>query len=115
MNDAEAAHHHDHSAPAARAATVKDVVCGMSVDPAKTPHRAMHDGATYFFCGAKCREKFIADPQKYLTPLPPPLPSPTNAPPPNAPPLAGKGKRDIAATPGTIWTCPMHPAIRRDG
>ncbi|PZO89704.1 MAG: cadmium-translocating P-type ATPase [Sphingomonas sanxanigenens] len=84
-------HHHDHGA----AATVKDPVCGMTVDPAKTPHHAEHDGATYHFCGARCREKFVADPAHYLHPR-------AAAPAPAAPP-------------GAIWTCPMHPEIRRSG
>src|SRR5579862_6863587 len=95
MSDARAQHHHQphHPAPAA-GGKVKDVVCGMSVDPAKTPHRAAHEGKDYFFCGAKCREKFLANPAKYLGPKP------------DAPP---------GAPAGTIWTCPMHPEIRRDG
>ena len=37
------------------AATVKDPVCGMSVDPTATAHRASHDGQDYFFCSAGCR------------------------------------------------------------
>ena len=45
------------SAPKAR-----DPVCGMTVDPATAKHRADHAGMTYYFCAAKCREKFLADP-----------------------------------------------------
>src|SRR5947208_16238371 len=37
---------------------VRDPVCGMSVDPAATPHRAEHGGQRYFFCGANCRARF---------------------------------------------------------
>ena len=72
-----------------------DPVCGMQVDPAKTPHHATHDGHEHHFCSARCREKFIADPQRYLQPT-------TSAPVPEA-----------AA--GTIYTCPMHPEIRQEG
>ena len=116
MSAAETGHHHDHPAPAASGTKVKDVVCGMSVDPAKTPHRATHD-SDYFFCSAKCRAKFVADPAKYLAPAPPPpLPSNASNPPPNPPPLAGEGKGGgMVSETGTIWTCPMHPEIRRDG
>src|SRR5262245_22339857 len=35
----------------------KDPVCGMTVDPQKTPHRATHAGTDYFFCSAGCRTK----------------------------------------------------------
>jgi len=85
-------HGREHAAPAG---TVRDPVCGMDVDPAKTPHHAAHGGHDYHFCGARCREKFLADPARYLSPA-------ETAPPPEAPP-------------GAIWTCPMHPEIRRDG
>ena len=75
------------------AATVKDPVCGMSVDPTATAHRASHDGQDYFFCSAGCRTKFIGDPMRYLNPR-------VEAEP---------------AVPGAIYTCPMHPEIRQEG
>src|SRR3954465_10319211 len=73
----------------------KDPVCGMTVDPAKTPHRHVHRGENYFFCSAGCRTKFAADPAKYLDP---------SARAPAAPMPAG-----------TIFTCPMHPEVRQQG
>jgi P-type Cu+ transporter len=91
MTDTGHNHHHD---PAPSGVRVKDPVCGMNVDPQKTPHRARLNDRDYFFCNPRCREKFLADPAKYLAPTPaealPPAPR------------------------GTIWTCPMHPEIRRD-
>src|SRR6185437_7850222 len=87
-------HHHELGAAPSGGIRVKDPVCGMSVDPQKTPHRARWRDQDYFFCNPKCREKFIADPAKYLAS------KPADAPPP--------------AAPGTVWTCPMHPEIRRD-
>ena len=75
-------------------AGVLDPVCGMTVDPAATPHHAEHGGTTYHFCSAGCRGKFVADPARYVHPKPAPL---------RAEPVA----------PGTIWTCPMHPQIRQ--
>src|SRR5690606_3845934 len=45
----------------------RDPVCGMSVR-AESPHRTVHEGKAYLFCGARCREKFEADPQHYLHP-----------------------------------------------
>jgi Cu+-exporting ATPase len=53
------AHTHDTAT-----AEVTDPVCGMKVDPAKTPHHAMHADHDYHFCSARCREKFIADPKR---------------------------------------------------
>ncbi|MSO71178.1 MAG: heavy metal translocating P-type ATPase [Alphaproteobacteria bacterium] len=71
-----------------------DPVCGMRVDASTTPYRAHHAGADYFFCSAHCRDSFAANPQRFLAP-----------------------KRDAAppASPGTLYTCPMHPEIVQVG
>ena len=66
----------------------------MPVDPAKTAHHAAHDGQEYHFCSAGCRTKFVAEPAKYLSASPRAAPE---------------------APAGAIWTCPMHPQIRRPG
>src|SRR5262245_21221840 len=56
----------------------RDPVCGMKVDPLKTPHRQHYAGRSYYFCSAECRDKFSANPTKYLAPpvakSPPPVP-----------------------------------------
>jgi P-type Cu+ transporter len=44
----------------------RDPVCGMTVDPARSPHTAQHAGQTFYFCCAGCAAKFRADPQKYI-------------------------------------------------
>jgi Cu+-exporting ATPase len=44
------------------AASAKDPVCGMSVDPHSAKHRAEHNGHPFYFCSAGCRTKFLADP-----------------------------------------------------
>jgi Cu+-exporting ATPase len=79
--------------------TVKDVVCGMDVDPARTKHSTDHEGKSYFFCSAGCLEKFRRDPGKYLS---------------------GGGYEPMASTApaspagvGLEYTCPMHPEIVR--
>jgi Cu+-exporting ATPase len=88
-------------------APVTDPVCGMKVDPAKTPHRHGHEGHDYFFCSAGCRGKFIADPAKYLD---------VGKHSDTAKHLdKGRTKAEPAAPPGTIYTCPMHPQIRQIG
>ena len=45
-----------------------DPVCGMTVAVATARHRAEHGGRSFYFCNPRCREKFIADPQRYLAP-----------------------------------------------
>ena len=52
-----------------------DPVCGMTVDPATTAHKATHEGMEHFFCSAGCRTKFVADPGKYLDDRPEPGPA----------------------------------------
>jgi Cu+-exporting ATPase len=73
-----------------------DPFCGMEVDPAKTPHKALHAGEHYFFCSDGCRRKFVAEPARYLK-------AEADAPP------------QKPTTAGTIYTCPMHPQIRQTG
>jgi YHS domain-containing protein/uncharacterized membrane protein YraQ (UPF0718 family) len=63
---APAAAGHGHHAHRERSAvTVTDPVCGMAVDP-EHALSADHDGDTYAFCSAGCRERFVADPDHYL-------------------------------------------------
>ncbi len=45
---------------------VKDVVCGMMVDPKTAPARSEYRGTTYFFCAKGCKVAFDKDPGKYL-------------------------------------------------
>ncbi len=65
----------------------------MAVDTARSAHHAEHAGHTYHFCSSRCRERFVADPARYLTPSPA-----ATAP-------IGDEVR---------WTCPMHPQIVRN-
>ena len=74
---------------------VFDPVCGMKVDPATAKHQAVRGDTVYRFCSAGCRAKFVADPARYLRTKP------------TAPPTADE--------PGTLYTCPMHPEIRKEG
>ncbi len=88
-------HEHPATGGAEAAESVKDPVCGMTVDPATTPHHADHAGTTFHFCSVGCRAKFLADPSQY------------------AHPKAALRAEPVAA--GTIYTCPMHPQIRQVG
>ena len=58
--------HARHHPPIEEASSVRDPVCGMTVDPASAEHRADHAGASYFFCSTRCREKFEAAPARYV-------------------------------------------------
>lgn len=74
--------------------TARDPVCNMMVDPLRTPHRTLHAGQPVYFCAAKCRAKFEADPQKCLSPARP---------------------SEVPARPDAIYTCPMDPEVRQKG
>ena len=85
--------HHDHADDGHRAATVRDPVCGMTVDPATSKHRFDHHDKTFHFCSAGCRTKFAADPESYLA----------------------ERKPQAEAPEGAVYICPMHPEIRQVG
>lgn len=57
--------HRDAHTPAAAGQAAKDPVCGMNVDP-KSAVRHGHEGGTYYFCSTHCRDKFHAEPEKYI-------------------------------------------------
>lgn len=50
----------------APAALPVDPVCHMEVEPGPGVPSAEHAGVTYWFCCGGCREKFLADPKRYL-------------------------------------------------
>ena len=83
---------HDHACchHETESASLKDPVCGMDVGSDSELHFDF-EGTRYYFCAAHCQKKFAADPGRYLEP-----PAP------------------VAATPGTQWTCPMHPEVLAD-
>ena len=86
---------HGHQGGDEHGARVRDPVCGMEVDTRTSAHKLQLGDGTYYFCSAGCLKKFEANPDRYLNP----------------------SARDALAeaTEGTIWTCPMHPQIRRNG
>ncbi|MEA2894129.1 MAG: P-type Cu+ transporter [Bradyrhizobium sp.] len=82
----DAAGHGDH-------VRATDPVCGMRVDPQTAKHRLAYKGESYFFCSGRCRERFAAEPDKFLQPK----------------------AAEPAANPGSIYTCPMHPEVKQIG
>ncbi len=77
----------------AGAGVMRDPVCGMQVMPEAAHVSTTHAGEEYYFCSARCEEKFTAAPEDYLGDRPAPEPMPA----------------------GTQYTCPMHPEIVKDG
>jgi len=72
---------------------MQDPVCGMQVTLESKGGTAQWQGETYAFCSVKCREKFSADPERYLNPEAAP----------------------VEEDPEAIYTCPMHPEIEQLG
>jgi Cu+-exporting ATPase len=90
---AETSAQHEHEAHHHPVALAKDPVCGMTVEPAHAKHQADHHGETFYFCAQRCKEKFLAEPARYLHP-----------------------SADAAPViEGAIYTCPMHPEVQQIG
>src|SRR5688500_15170393 len=47
------------------AAKVRDPVCGMDVTPESAAGSSTHDGQTYYFCSAACKERFDSDAESF--------------------------------------------------
>ena len=64
-------HGHDHHDAGhihvERAATrVRDLVCGMMIDPASAAATSVYKGQTYYFCSLGCKQQFDAVPTRYV-------------------------------------------------
>jgi P-type Cu+ transporter len=105
------------------ATTVKDPVCGMSVEPSTAKHKVDRSGQIYYFCCAHCAEKFRARPDDYLA-SPAAVPQIVSIAPAAAKGTAGK---DVATAPADsspsssgassqasdrVYVCPMCPEVR---
>jgi xanthine dehydrogenase accessory factor len=53
-------------AEAGTPATATDPVCGMTVTAGPGSYPVEHDGVTYYFCSAGCRQQFVSNPAGYL-------------------------------------------------
>lgn len=94
-NEDSHSHQQHHATSVESSSDLKDPVCGMTVS-ADSPHQLEHQGQSYYFCSARCLDKFNQQPEHYTEP------SQRTAPQPAAP----------AAD--TTYTCPMHPEIQQD-
>jgi Cu+-exporting ATPase len=73
---------------------LRDPVCGMSVST-ESDHACTHESVSYYFCCAGCRNKFEADPQRYL-----------------GGPSIGAQNAGPPAAEGGPYICPMCPEVR---
>jgi len=117
---------------------LRDPVCGMTVDPSAGKPSLAHADRVYHFCGQKCRDRFAAAPEEYLTAKDPVCGMSVDRS--TAEHVARhegrrfyfcsdgckhrfeadpgsflSGERQPPPSPGGKWTCPMHPEIVRDG
>src|SRR5438132_1470309 len=86
--------HRDHSPRAGTSRTGKDPVCGMTVDlDHPKGGKTVFEGREIGFCSSRCKDRFEADPQRYLGEQRPP---------------------ELSAPAGTKWVCPMDPEVEAD-
>ena len=118
--------------PAPSGPTARDPVCGMTVAQASAAATFVHEGTTYYFCHVSCRDKFQADPdrylqqdqakvtapasgtaQRYICPMCPEVESKQPAP----CPKCGMALEPAQVRPRTEteYVCPMHPEVRQAG
>ncbi len=64
----------------------------MPLDTSAAKYKHSHAGQRWYFCSQHCLDRFAAEPERHAK-------------------AAGKP----VATPGAIYTCPMHPEIRQPG
>ena len=93
MEHQHASHSHDQDSVEPNGSAI-DPVCGMTVQVKTAKHIAEHKHQNYYFCGAGCKTKFVANPAKYLD-------------------VSAKVAEPVVA--GAIYTCPMHPQIQQIG
>ena len=74
--------------------TMNDPVCGMEVEPPSATAKEEFEGQTYFFfCSEPCHRHFVEAPARY----------------------ADRSVPAQAESHSSVYTCPMHPDVRRDG
>jgi Cu+-exporting ATPase len=95
----------------------RDPVCGMWVDPARAAATCEHQGRTYYFCNPRCRERFAADPARFLAAAAASAAAPGAVTTPSAAAEpAGAAPAIPAPSPpadaAPAYVCPMDPEVR---
>ena len=83
----------------ARDTKAVDPVCGMTVDPDSAAGSYEYAGSTYYFCNKSCLNRFRQSPESFVGGV------------------AGREKesRVEASAESNVYTCPMHPEVRKEG
>ena len=95
---------------------VKDPVCGMMVDPQKAARKVEHGGQTYYFCSARCAERFEKNPENFIA-----APGTAGMEHHSLPPVHAVNQHSGPTSPASTssktarYTCPMHPQIVQIG
>jgi len=95
---------------------VKDPVCGMTVDPQKSAGKVEHGGKTYYFCSARCAERFEKNPENFIA-----APGTAGMEHHSLPPVHAVNQHSGPTSPASTssktarYTCPMHPQIVQIG
>ncbi len=79
-----------------------DPVCHMKVMPETAAASHDYNGKTYYFCGARCHDRFRADPAPFLGSAKSEVRKPQSETPPET-------------STDAVYTCPMHPEVRQHG
>jgi Cu+-exporting ATPase len=77
---------------------VKDLVCGMSVNPQSAAASYEHGGTSYYFCSTHCLEKFRHDPVSYI-----------------AGRVGSTQMIQLGVSKSAVYTCPMDPEVKQQG
>src|SRR5712664_1079254 len=95
---------------------VKDPVCGMTVDPQKSAGKVEHGGKTYYFCSARCADRFENNPENFIA-----APGTAGMEHHSLPPVHAVNQHSGPTSPASAssktarYTCPMHPQIVQIG
>ncbi|NOQ81190.1 MAG: heavy metal translocating P-type ATPase, partial [Methylophaga sp.] len=83
-----------------------DLVCGMEVDATVTKHQIAFNKVHYYFCSARCLDKFSTSPEHYIN-----TENTKNS------CCNESHSHDSAITSNSNngYTCPMHPEVRQQG
>ena len=75
------------------------------------PIRAEHQGRTYVFCSGRCRDRFLADPDRYTSAAASSEVTAAHNPAGHNPAASDQSAGEVGEV--VEYTCPMHPQIRR--
>src|SRR5882672_9939874 len=95
---------------------MKDPVCGMTVDPQKSAGKVEHEGKAYYFCSARCAERFANNPENFIA-----APGTAGMEHHSLPPVHAVNHHSGPTAPASAssktarYTCPMHPQIVQIG